>query len=139
MILSNSSACATVLGNPSKMNPFSQSASCNLASTNPFTISSETNWPWSINFLASNPSGVLFAIAPLKMSPVEIWGISYFLINSFAWVPFPAPGAPNNIIFIIFHSMFGWKHTLLSLISIFNNFTIFFSKFELHFSWYLDY
>jgi len=54
------------------MNPFLQSSSLSLASTSPFTMSSETNFPSSINFFASSPSGVLLAIAALKMSPVEI-------------------------------------------------------------------
>ena len=37
----------------------------------------------------------------LKISPVEIWGILYFAAIFFAWVPLPAPGAPNIIIFIL--------------------------------------
>ena len=36
-----------------------------------------------------------------KMSPVDTWGIPYFSAIIFAWVPFPAPGAPNMMIFII--------------------------------------
>jgi hypothetical protein len=31
------------------------------------------------------------------MSPVEIWGMPYFWQMKVAWVPLPAPGAPNRI------------------------------------------
>jgi hypothetical protein len=35
------------------------------------------------------------------MSPVEIWGIPHFWATSFAKVPFPAPGGPKKINFIL--------------------------------------
>ena len=67
-------------------------------------VESGTNFPSSINFLASNPIAVPSFIAALRISPVDIWGIPYFSIKNLAWVPFPAPGAPNNMIFIMLSS-----------------------------------
>ena len=53
------------------------------------------------------PSSVPFLILALKISPVEMCGISYFAAIFFAWVPLPAPGAPNIIIFI-------WRFLLIA-------------------------
>jgi hypothetical protein len=51
--------------------------------------------------LASKPNGVPALTAARSMSPVEIWGMSYFLQMNAAWVPFPAPGAPSRISLMI--------------------------------------
>jgi hypothetical protein len=38
--------------------------------------------------------------AARRMSPVEIWTDPSISVSSLATVPFPAPGAPNKMIFI---------------------------------------
>jgi hypothetical protein len=60
-------------------------------------MSSLTRPPASITFLASTPSGVPALTAARSMSPVEICGMPYFWQMKAAWVPLPAPGAPNRI------------------------------------------
>ena len=59
--------------------------------------SSLTSAPESMIFLASMPSGVPALTAARSMSPVEICGIAYFWQMKVAWVPLPAPGAPNSM------------------------------------------
>ena len=44
-----------------------------------------------------------FEISSRKMSPVEIYVKLNFSTKSFDWVPFPAPGGPNNAIFNIYN------------------------------------
>jgi hypothetical protein len=39
------------------------------------------------------------------MSPVDICGMPYFWQMNAAWVPFPAPGAPNRIIRMVIVSV----------------------------------
>ena len=45
------------------------------------------------------PISVFFLISFLKISPVDIWNPFNLLTKNLAWVPFPAPGGPNKIIF----------------------------------------
>ena len=47
--------------------------------------------------LAFRPNSVPSFRAARSMSPVEICGIWYLSFTRLAWVPFPAPGPPNNI------------------------------------------
>jgi len=65
-------------------------------------MSSLTRPPESITFLAATPSGVPAFTAARSMSPVEICGMPNFLQMKAAWVPLPAPGAPNRISLIGF-------------------------------------
>ena len=97
---SNAFACGIVLGNPSKIYPFSQSSLWIRSTTRSHTSSSGTNSPLSMYSCAFFPSSVPSLIFALKISPVEMCGISYACAICFAWVPFPAPGAPNIIIFM---------------------------------------
>src|SRR5438128_6534494 len=60
-------------------------------------MSSDTSWPASITFFAAMPISVPALMAARSMSPVEIWGMLYFSLMKFAWVPLPAPGAPNRM------------------------------------------
>ena len=64
-------------------------------------ISSGTKSPLAIIISTFFPSSDLRLTASLSISPVEICIRSNFLIKKFACVPFPAPGAPNKIIFIL--------------------------------------
>ena len=80
-------------------------SSCATLSSRIFTVSSSgTSSPWSMYFFASMPSSVPFLMFARKISPVEIWGIANFSAIIFACVPFPAPGAPNIIIFMLISS-----------------------------------
>jgi hypothetical protein len=40
-------------------------------------------------------------MAARRASPVEMAGMPYFAQMFAAWVPFPAPGAPNKISFML--------------------------------------
>ena len=95
------SACGIVRGNPSRMYPSLQSGWLILSITRSTVSSSGTRSPWSMNAFAFFPSSVPFLILARKISPVEMCGIPYFSAILCAWVPFPAPGAPNIMIFII--------------------------------------
>src|SRR5262249_6557294 len=64
--------------------------------TSPIMTGSGTSNPWSINFLASSPRGVRFAIASRSMSPVEIRAHPRSLASRRPWVPLPTPGGPNS-------------------------------------------
>ena len=101
MIASSAFACTRVLGKPSNKKPFSVSDSANLSLTIPFVTSSGTSSPLSIYDFASRPNAVSFFMAARNMSPVEICGILYFAMIFSACVPFPAPGRPIIIRFII--------------------------------------
>ena len=46
------------------------------------------------------PVGVPSLMAARRMFPVEMVGMPSFLQRISAWVPFPAPGAPNKISFM---------------------------------------
>src|SRR5512139_667750 len=94
-------ACGIVRGNPSRMNPFAQSAAASRSLTMPMTTSSGTSPPASMNPLAFFPSSVPFFTASRSMSPVEIWGMENSPVSFFACVPFPAPGGPRRMIPII--------------------------------------
>lgn len=52
--------------------------------------------------LAFLPTGVPFFTAARRMLPVEMVGMPNFRLMISAWVPLPAPGAPNRMIFIPF-------------------------------------
>ena len=56
----------------------------------------------AIYSLAFNPIGVPSLTAARRILPVEIVGIPSFWFRMAAWVPLPAPGAPNMIRFIMF-------------------------------------
>ena len=91
------SACGIVRGNPSNKKPSAQSG-CEIRSLTRLMISSSpTKPPKSIISLALIPSGVPAFTAARSMSPVEICGMAYFAQMKVAWVPLPAPGAPNKI------------------------------------------
>ena len=45
------------------------------------------------------PISEFFLISSLKRSPVEIWKAFNLFTRYLDWVPFPAPGGPNKIIF----------------------------------------
>ena len=64
-------------------------------------ISSDTKPPVSKIFETFLPKSLPEATASLNISPVLIFGMSHKLHIKSAWVPFPAPGGPNNIIFFI--------------------------------------
>src|SRR6266851_2100367 len=91
------SACAMVLGNPSRTNPFAQSGRAMRSSTMPITIASGTKPPRSITGLACIPSGVPRPTWSRNMSPVERCGTPKRRAISFDWVPLPAPGGPTKI------------------------------------------
>ena len=93
-----------VLGNPSNRKPLAQSAWAIRSLTKPMMMSSLTNPPESITFLAANPMGEPVFTAARSMSPVEIWGIPYFWQMKVACVPLPAPGAPNKMSLMLFSS-----------------------------------
>src|ERR1044072_7002800 len=65
----------------------------------PETIASETSPPASITALAWSPTGVPALTAARSMSPVESWTMPRSASRRLAWVPFPAPGGPNRMIF----------------------------------------
>ena len=67
----------------------------------PMMTSSGTSLPASMKALAFRPVGVPFFTAARRMLPVEMVGMSRTLQSRSAWVPLPAPGAPNRIIFMI--------------------------------------
>ena len=98
----NCSACGIVRGNPSRMNPFSQSLLEILFFSISITTSSGTSSPDSMYFFAFSPISVSFFMFSLNRYPVDMCGI--FLIGAIreAAVPFPAFGAPKNIFLIEF-------------------------------------
>src|SRR5690242_13791134 len=57
---------------------------------------SGTSSPRSMIDLACLPSSVFAVTFARRMSPVEICGILATSTIFFAWVPFPAPGAPRR-------------------------------------------
>ena len=79
-------------------------ASCwvSLSKTSSKIMSSDTRSPESIIALTLRPSSVPAEIAERNISPVLILGIDKASQIRSAWVPFPAPGGPSNIIFFIF-------------------------------------
>src|SRR5258708_21992101 len=58
---------------------------------------SGTRSPGSMKRLASTPSGETAFTAARSMSHVEMCGMPNFSLMKVAWVPLPAPGAPNRI------------------------------------------
>src|SRR5689334_18682175 len=65
------------------------------------TMASLTSSPRSITALALMPTGVPAATAWRSMSPVDNWIIPRAVWSRAAWVPFPAPGGPNKMMFSI--------------------------------------
>ena len=98
---SKASACGIVRGKPSRINPFLQSSFLRRSSTISRTTSSLTSPPASIIAFTFFPSSVWFLMFSRKISPVEICGILYSSATSAASVPFPAPGGPRKIKFIL--------------------------------------
>lgn len=72
------SACTTVLGNPSRRNPFLHSGLSRLLSIMSTTRSSDTSFPSSITFFSCPPSFDPEAISALSMSPVDKWQTQNF-------------------------------------------------------------
>src|SRR6266850_1269492 len=90
------SACLSVLGKPSSRNPRLASERASLRATSSPTTSSGTRLPDSTTAFALTPTGVPAAIASLKISPVEMWGMPNLSLIAAAWVPLPAPGGPKR-------------------------------------------
>ena len=106
---SSATACADVRGKPSRMKPFSVSGSCRRSVTRPMMTSSGTRSPASMKDFAFCPSGVPAFTAARSMSPVEMCGVPNSSTSLAACVPLPAPGAPNNTIFMMVQS---FRHTI---------------------------
>ena len=98
---SRATAWADVRGKPSRMKPFSVSASCKRSVTKPMITSSGTRSPASMYDFAFCPSGVPAFTAARSMSPVEMCGSLNSSTSLAACVPLPAPGAPNNTMFMM--------------------------------------
>src|SRR3990167_4235033 len=109
------SAWGMVRGKPSNRKPLAQSGWAMRSLTRLMMRSSLTRPPDSITALACMPNGVPAFTAARSMSPVEIWGMPYFWQMNVAWVPLPAPGAPNriNLIAVLF-SEFQMERPLVS-------------------------
>ena len=69
--------------------------------TNSIIKESETSSPASIIDLTRLPNSEPSEMAERSISPVDICGIPYRSHIYFACVPFPAPGGPNKINFIL--------------------------------------
>jgi len=102
VISASFSAWEIVRGNPSRMNPSWQFFSFIRSFSISITISSGTRSPLFTNSFAFNPILVLFSMFFLSKSPVEMCGMLRFGAILEAYVPFPEPGAPRNIFFILF-------------------------------------
>ena len=73
VISESDSACGSVRGKPSRINPFFFTSSLlSLSLTIPIVTSSGTSSPLSMNSLAFKPRGVSFFKFSRNMSPVEI-------------------------------------------------------------------
>src|SRR5688572_20724674 len=94
--LSNASACARVLGNPSNKYPCLINSGVNQCSIKPSTIDSGTNSPRSIYCRARSPSSVPCAISRRNHCPVEICSRLNFVSSFSAIVPLPEPGGPSR-------------------------------------------
>src|SRR3989441_149704 len=92
----SASACASVRGNPSRMNPFFASGSLSRRSVIAITRSSGTSPPASMYAFAFFPSSDRAVTLCRKMSPVETWGTPRYAASFVAWVPLPAPGGPRR-------------------------------------------
>src|SRR5438876_4134725 len=92
----SASACASVRGNPSRMNPFFASGSLSRRSVIAITRSSGTSPPASMYAFAFFPSSDRAVPLCRKMSPVETWGTPRYAASFVAWVPLPAPGGPRR-------------------------------------------
>lgn len=103
VILSRAWACSIVLGKPSRIKPFLQSSRLILSFKTSITISSGTSWPLLRYFSTFLPVGVPCFIVSLKMSPVAIAGMPSWLWSLVAYVPFPEPGGPKMMSFIVCH------------------------------------
>ena len=67
----------------------------------PITISSETRPPAFMTAWAFLPTSVWALTAARSMSPVESWGIPRRFSILGPWVPFPAPGGPKRICWLV--------------------------------------
>src|SRR6185437_8749262 len=97
---SSASAWCFVLGKPSKIAP----QSAQVSSRSPIsavTMASLTSSPASMIALTFSPMGEPLARASRSMSPVDSWIIPRSACSRAAWVPFPAPGGPNRMMFSI--------------------------------------
>ena len=98
---SSASAWGMVRGNPSRIKPLATSSWDKRSFTSSMVRSSLTKAPESIIAFTFTPRGVWFLMAARKMSPVEMWGMPYSVATFAARVPFPAPGGPRKMQFII--------------------------------------
>src|SRR5690606_33421575 len=78
--------------------PFLQSGCWMRSSIRAMMMSSDTRPPDAITSFTCRPSSDSALTAARSISPVEIWGISKRSVINWAWVPLPAPGAPNMMI-----------------------------------------
>mmetsp|Transcript_28219 Transcript_28219/g.62996 ORF Transcript_28219/g.62996 Transcript_28219/m.62996 type:complete len:221 (+) Transcript_28219:481-1143(+) len=97
---SSISACSLVRGNPSRINPFLQSASWMRSLMMPTTTSSPTSLPAFMSALALSPMAVLAPTAARSMSPVESCGMFSSSSIFGPCVPLPAPGGPKRIMIL---------------------------------------
>src|SRR6188474_3262261 len=93
---SRASACATLRGYPSSMNPAAASGRPRRSRIRPRTISSDTSSPASIAALARLPSSVPRLTASRSRSPDDTCGMPFSSRSRWAWVPLPEPGAPSS-------------------------------------------
>src|SRR6266852_4737804 len=101
MRTSSASACGTVRGKPSMMNPPTESGCRTRLRIMPIMMSSGTYWPAARMGWAWRPRGVPDWISARSMSPVAMCGMPKRDRNMFAWVPLPLPGAPYSNRFIV--------------------------------------
>src|SRR5213078_4110670 len=98
---SRAAACGTVRGNPSMMNPGTQSGWRTRLRTIPIMMSSETYLPAARMGCAWRPRSVWPAISARSMSPVAMCGMPKCERSMLACVPFPLPGAPYRRRFML--------------------------------------
>src|SRR5665811_1131966 len=93
---SSASAWERVRGKPSRIAPRSASGASSRSSSMPTVSSSGTSSPRSMYPPAESPSGLPSRAAARKRSPVATRGSPRWRARTWAWVPFPAPGAPSR-------------------------------------------
>ena len=97
--LVSASACASVRGKPSKINPFALTE-FNCSRISPITMSSVTSAPRAITSATISPISVPLSLAARSMSPVLSCTMPCSSTRIRACVPLPAPGGPSRIMFI---------------------------------------
>ena len=97
---SSACACATVRGNPSRMNPAAASGRSSRSLTIPIITSSLTSSPRSMMAFARSPiSRSRLHGLPQDVAGRDLRDAAASRANRSACVPFPAPGAPSMIRF----------------------------------------